>query len=248
MVVESRDSGRLVGDADSPLDRRGASGTRARIRPTPAAATRGSTQCAPERSAGRRARNRPATAIGKRKVAASISSPSLRAAPPSPVHSTSESPDARTTAVAASAMYRPMYTMALSIAASHHRRRAVRRTAAVRCWLMAAAAGRRLRRGRRAALARLVKMLLAGWLLAFVYHLCNGIRHLVLGPGPRFERHEARRSARGRWSSTRRARAARDRSAARLARRHLMSLRSRSAACSAWVRRRRAWSIGGCSA
>jgi succinate dehydrogenase / fumarate reductase cytochrome b subunit len=39
-----------------------------------------------------------------------------------------------------------------------------------------------------------VKVLLAGWLLAFVYHFVNGIRHLSFDAGLGMEKHEARRS------------------------------------------------------
>jgi succinate dehydrogenase / fumarate reductase cytochrome b subunit len=39
-------------------------------------------------------------------------------------------------------------------------------------------------------------VLLAGWVIAFVYHLCNGIRHLIWDLGYGLEKAEARRSAR----------------------------------------------------
>lgn len=39
------------------------------------------------------------------------------------------------------------------------------------------------------------KLILAGWSLAFFYHLCNGIRHLFWDLGKGFELHVARRSA-----------------------------------------------------
>ncbi len=38
------------------------------------------------------------------------------------------------------------------------------------------------------------KLLLGGWALAFIYHLCNGIRHLLWDAGAGLERHQARRS------------------------------------------------------
>src|SRR4051794_11417314 len=38
------------------------------------------------------------------------------------------------------------------------------------------------------------KLLLAGWALAFIYHFCNGIRHLLWDAGVGLERHQARRS------------------------------------------------------
>lgn len=39
------------------------------------------------------------------------------------------------------------------------------------------------------------KLLLLGWLAAFLLHFCNGIRHLCWDAGLGFERHQARRSA-----------------------------------------------------
>jgi len=38
-------------------------------------------------------------------------------------------------------------------------------------------------------------LLLAGWLIAFCYHLCNGLRHLNWDLGRGLEKAEARRSA-----------------------------------------------------
>ncbi|HEY6123780.1 MAG TPA: succinate dehydrogenase, cytochrome b556 subunit [Steroidobacteraceae bacterium] len=38
------------------------------------------------------------------------------------------------------------------------------------------------------------KLLLGGWALAFIYHFCNGIRHLFWDAGVGLERHQARRS------------------------------------------------------
>jgi len=38
------------------------------------------------------------------------------------------------------------------------------------------------------------KLLLAGWALAYIYHFCNGIRHLIWDMGAGLERHQARRS------------------------------------------------------
>lgn len=62
-------------------------------------------------------------------------------------------------------------------------------------WLMAAAGDAA---GYAAAAAVLgstpVKVLLAGWLLAFVYHFVNGIRHLSFDAALGMEKHEARRS------------------------------------------------------
>ena len=39
------------------------------------------------------------------------------------------------------------------------------------------------------------KLLLIGWSLAFFYHLCNGVRHLVWDTGRGFEKSQANRSS-----------------------------------------------------
>ena len=41
----------------------------------------------------------------------------------------------------------------------------------------------------------LAKLLLVGFVFSFVYHFCNGIRHLVWDTGRGLERAQARRSA-----------------------------------------------------
>jgi succinate dehydrogenase / fumarate reductase cytochrome b subunit len=41
----------------------------------------------------------------------------------------------------------------------------------------------------------LLQVVLAGWLLAFLYHFANGIRHLFWDAGYGFEKAQARRSA-----------------------------------------------------
>jgi succinate dehydrogenase / fumarate reductase cytochrome b subunit len=93
-------------------------------------------------------------------------------------------------------VYRFMYTMALSIA---HRITGVILSLGLLLlawWLMAVA-------GDAADYATVTtvlgsplgRILLAGWLFAFVYHLVNGIRHLTWDAGIGLERHEARRSA-----------------------------------------------------
>lgn len=93
-------------------------------------------------------------------------------------------------------IYRFMYTMALSIA---HRASGVALSVGLivlTWWLMAAATGPVAYEGAvRALSAGLVQLLIAGWLVAFVYHLCNGIRHLTWDIGVGLEKHEARRSA-----------------------------------------------------
>jgi len=64
-------------------------------------------------------------------------------------------------------------------------------------WLAAAASGAEAYAGTTAVLSSLVfKVLLALWLLAFCYHLFNGIRHLAWDLIYGFERPEARRSYR----------------------------------------------------
>lgn len=93
-------------------------------------------------------------------------------------------------------IYRFMYTMALSIA---HRIAGVALSIGLvlfAYWLMAAASGEQAYASALGLLSTpIVKIMLAGWLLAFVYHLCNGIRHLTWDAGIGMEKHEARRSA-----------------------------------------------------
>jgi len=38
------------------------------------------------------------------------------------------------------------------------------------------------------------KLLLGGWAFAFIYHFCNGIRHLIWDAGVGLEKRQARRS------------------------------------------------------
>lgn len=94
-------------------------------------------------------------------------------------------------------VYRFMYTMALSIA---HRIAGLVLSLGLLflvLWLMAAATSALLYAEVLLLLGSSVaKVFLGCWLLAFFYHLCNGIRHLVWDRGYGFERHEARRSAR----------------------------------------------------
>ena len=93
-------------------------------------------------------------------------------------------------------IYRFMYTMATSIA---HRITGVVLSAGLLLlvgWLLAAAQGGEAFATATAVLSSgLVKLLLAGWLLAFCYHLCNGLRHLGWDLGFGLEKPEARRSA-----------------------------------------------------
>lgn len=94
-------------------------------------------------------------------------------------------------------VYRFMYTMVLSIT---HRITGVAMSVGLLVlawWLMAIAAGP-------AEYERVVgvlshwfhKALLAGWLAAYAWHLCTGIRHLVWDTGRGLERPQARASAR----------------------------------------------------
>lgn len=94
-------------------------------------------------------------------------------------------------------VYRFMYTMATSIL---HRITGVVLAVGLLLlvyWLMAAADGPvAYERALDLLSSGVVKLLIAGWVLAFSYHLCNGIRHLNWDLGRGLERAEARRSAR----------------------------------------------------
>lgn len=94
-------------------------------------------------------------------------------------------------------VYRFAYTMATSIL---HRITGVVLSAGllVLVWWLLAAAGDAEDYASVAAWlgSGFLQLLLAGWLVAFVYHLCNGIRHLVWDLGYGLEKAEARRSAR----------------------------------------------------
>lgn len=93
-------------------------------------------------------------------------------------------------------IYRFMYTMATSIA---HRATGIVLSAGLLLlvgWLLAAALGAGAYATAVSVLGSgFVKVLLAGWLLAFCYHLCNGLRHLSWDLGLGLEKAEARRSA-----------------------------------------------------
>ena len=92
-------------------------------------------------------------------------------------------------------VYKFMYTMALSIM---HRITGVGASIgflAFVWWLMSMASGP----GAYAAAMQLLsspvaKLLLVGFTFSFVYHFCNGIRHLVWDTGRGLERVQARRS------------------------------------------------------
>jgi succinate dehydrogenase cytochrome b subunit len=93
-------------------------------------------------------------------------------------------------------VYRFMYTMALSIL---HRITGLLLSIGLLVliyWLMSASLGELSYGGAVTFLsAPLFRVLLLGWLLAFAYHLCNGIRHLLWDVGIGFEKHQARASA-----------------------------------------------------
>ena len=93
-------------------------------------------------------------------------------------------------------VYRFMYTMATSIA---HRITGVVLSVGLVVlvgWLYAAASSADTYARASALLSSgFMKLLLAGWMLAFCYHLCNGIRHLNWDLGRGLEKAEARCSA-----------------------------------------------------
>jgi succinate dehydrogenase / fumarate reductase cytochrome b subunit len=95
-------------------------------------------------------------------------------------------------------VYKFMYTMSLSIL---HRLTGLAATAgflALVWWLMALATGpAAYARAMQCLSAPLAKLLLVGFTFSFVYHFCNGIRHLVWDTGRGLERAQARRS--GAW-------------------------------------------------
>ena len=135
----------------------------------------------PSNSAGRRARSPRVSAIGKKTAAASTSrTVTMNQRPLSPHLG----------------VYKFMYTMSLSIL--HRITGCARdgRIPAVR--LVADGARHRARRVRARPCTRLsspvAKLLLVGFTFSFVYHFCNGIRHLVWDTGRGLERAQARRS------------------------------------------------------
>ena len=93
-------------------------------------------------------------------------------------------------------IYRFMYTMATSIA---HRITGIVLSVGLVVligWRFAAASGAEAYAEASALLSTgFVKLLVAAWLLAFCYHLCNGIRHLNWDLGRGLEKADARRSA-----------------------------------------------------
>src|SRR5689334_12288970 len=92
-------------------------------------------------------------------------------------------------------VYKFMYTMSLSIV---HRLTGCAASVGFLLfvwWLMALAAGpARYAAAMRALGSPVAKLLLVGFTFSFVYHFCNGIRHLVWDTGRGLERAQARRS------------------------------------------------------
>lgn len=92
-------------------------------------------------------------------------------------------------------VYRPMYTMVLSMS---HRISGVFQSVGLLLlvgWLMAAASGAHsYAAAERFFSHALVRVLLAAWVVAFWYHFFAGIRHLVWDAGYGFDKQTARRS------------------------------------------------------
>lgn len=93
-------------------------------------------------------------------------------------------------------VYRFAYTMATSIA---HRASGIVLSVgliALTVWLVAAASGAEAYASAVSILGSgLGQFIIAGWLVAFCYHLFNGLRHLNWDLGRGLEKAEARRSA-----------------------------------------------------
>ena len=94
-------------------------------------------------------------------------------------------------------VYRPMYTMVLSIS---HRATGVLQSVGLLLlayWLVAAAGGKESYAVAAKVFANpFVRLAIAGWIVAFWYHLFAGVRHLVWDAGFGFEKQTARRSGR----------------------------------------------------
>ena len=92
-------------------------------------------------------------------------------------------------------VYKFMYTMSLSIL---HRITGCAASVGFLLfvwWLMALASGPdAYARAMQCLRSPLAKLLLVGFTFSFVYHFCNGIRHLVWDTGRGLERAQARRS------------------------------------------------------
>ncbi len=92
-------------------------------------------------------------------------------------------------------VYRPMYTMVLSIS---HRASGIFQSLGLVLlvyWLVAAASGAEAYATAARVFANpVVKLAIAGWVVAFWFHLFAGLRHLVWDAGFGFEKRTARRS------------------------------------------------------
>jgi succinate dehydrogenase / fumarate reductase cytochrome b subunit len=92
-------------------------------------------------------------------------------------------------------VYRPMYTMVLSMS---HRLAGLALAAGfllLAWWLLAVASGEAEYEAVAAVFRTLpLQLALGAWLLAFWYHLFAGLRHLAWDAGYGFEKREARRS------------------------------------------------------
>jgi len=92
-------------------------------------------------------------------------------------------------------VYKFTYTMSLSIL---HRITGIANTVGFLLfswWLMALAGGAEsYARAMQLFSTPFVKLLLVGFTFAFVYHFCNGIRHMIWDTGRGLERAQARRS------------------------------------------------------
>ena len=92
-------------------------------------------------------------------------------------------------------VYKFMYTMSLSILHRMTGGAAFVGFLVFTWWLMALATGHdAYDRAMRLLDTPVAKLLLVGFTFAFVYHFCNGIRHLVWDTGRGLERAQARRS------------------------------------------------------
>ncbi len=92
-------------------------------------------------------------------------------------------------------VYKFMYTMSLSILHRITGGVATVGFLAFVWWLMALASGpAAYSKAMQCLSSPLAKLLLVGFTFSFVYHFCNGIRHLVWDTGRGLERAQARRS------------------------------------------------------
>ena len=152
-----------------------------------------------ERSGGAAVRTRHVTAIGKRTAAVSISEAQHRAAfsKLSPLSDLGaiRNDQPRTSPLAASAdLSSPDHQCAVD-PAPHHRHHSVLGAFVLAWWLLAAAqGGDAYARAAEHLASPFGKLALAGFSLALVYHLLNGIRHLLWDAGWGFKLPQVYRS------------------------------------------------------